>query len=55
MNYKPSGYREIFAQTAKSGGKIEMFCVYPGESGPSQELDEADEIVTQSEMMIRYH
>ena len=54
MNYKPSGYQEIFVQTAKSGGKIEMYFIFPGESGPSQELEEGDEIINKSDMMVRY-
>ncbi|KAI9765551.1 MAG: hypothetical protein M1839_005417 [Geoglossum umbratile] len=52
MNYKPSGYQEIFVQTAKSGGKIEMYCMFPGESGPM--LEEGDEVINRSDMMVRF-
>jgi hypothetical protein len=54
MEFKPSGYEEIFAYTAKSGGKIEMFFLYPGQSEPSPLLQPKDEFVGKAEMMVRF-
>jgi hypothetical protein len=54
MGYKPSGYQEIFVKRSRSGGKIDMISRFPGSSDPTLELEEGDEVVNKSEMMVRY-
>jgi hypothetical protein len=54
MDFKPTGYKEIFALTAKSGGNIEMYYVYPGQTDLQKPLKAGDEFVNSSSMMVRY-
>jgi len=54
MDFKPTGYEEIFAYTAKSGGNIEMFFLFPGQSQPDPPLQPDDEFVSKAEMMVRF-
>jgi hypothetical protein len=54
MDFKPTGYEEIFAFTAKSGGNIEMFYVFPGQTDPQNPLEAGDEFVNKSLMMVRH-
>jgi hypothetical protein len=54
MEFNPSGYEEIFAYTARSGGEIEMFFLYPGQSEPDPPLQPQDELIGKAEMVVRF-
>jgi hypothetical protein len=54
MGFEPSGYAEVFARTADSGGKTKMIPIFPGESESDYLLDPEDVVVNKSKMMVRY-
>jgi hypothetical protein len=59
LNYKPTGYRELFVRLSGCGDEVALTCIIPGSSqgtAPIGDDDKTDdlEVVSSTVMMVRY-